>query len=328
MGRASQRTVWLVFVFSMLGLFVGSAGGQQRETLAEVLARNSVPFNREPIPNLDLPITSYAVLSDARQFMIAYYLAGQNDELRFPLYLARFDKRTAEWRNSALRGVKVPIGVRGDKQFDECIGSVLAVQQSEGLYYLNLHWTPSAACLLVLNQDFSVITALPGWTMGFVKGGVLWERNMIHFASTHPEELWMYQVATGRSERLYPPPDDPLREDFSRRLAAVIDPDQCRERNWACDPHNFSSEITDVVVNQDSTAVGIRVGFSPEGFLTDKQIDDSAAWYDDQYVYIFRLSPFAWRAFSIYDLQPKFGTESISELLTADKLRVIFHPER
>jgi len=307
-------------------LFASSAVGQQTETLADVLVQNSIPNDAAHIPRSHSRITSYAVLNNPQQFVIAYYLLGENDELHSPLFLLRLNKQTGEWYNAELKDLdfRIPDETTGQTSTIFCLGSALRIQQNEDRYYLDLHLTPSAGCLLILKLDFTVETALPGWDLAFLKGIVLWERNMIHFAPTHPEQLWSYEVATGRSERLYPQPRDPFREDFKHRLAAVVDRNKCRTNNWSCNPDRFASVIEDVEVNEHNATFAIRVGFSTEGFLSREEAEDSGAWYDDEYVYIYRLNPFGWRAFSIYDLKPKFGTDSLKELLTTGKLRVIF----
>ena len=316
-----------VLAFAILALLLANcAVGQQKETLADVLARNSIPSDTAPIPRLYSPVTGYAVLNDSRQFFIAYYLAGENEELHFPLFLSRLDKRTGGWRKAELKDIRVsiPDETSSRTRTDYCLGSVLRVQEKEDHYYLDLHVNPSAGCLLILKQDFTVENLLPGWDVAFLKGAVLWERNMIHFAPTHPAQLWLYEVATGRSERVYPQTRDPLREDFKHRLADVIDRNKCRKYNWSCNPDQFGSDIEAVEVSNQTAAFAVRVGFSTDGFLTREEAEDSGAWYDDEYVYIYRLQPFDWRAVSIYDLKPSVGTDSLKELLTPEKLRVIF----
>jgi len=127
----------------------------------------------------------------------------------------------------------------------------------------------------LLKRDFTVDNVLPGWDLAFLKGVVLWERNMIHFAPTHPEQLWSYEVPTGRSERLFPQPQDPFREDFKHRLAAIVDRNKCRINNWSCNPDQFGSDIADIEVNQETSAFAVRVGFSTEGFLASEEADES-----------------------------------------------------
>jgi hypothetical protein len=71
------------------------------------------------------------------------------------------------------------------------------------------------------------------------------------------------------------------------------------------------------------TNVG-RTTFDPEGFLPREEAERSGAWYDDDYAYIFQLKPFCWREFSIYDLQPKFGTDSLEKLISPALIERVF----
>ena len=286
---------WVLALAIFVSLFGSTALGQQNETLADVLAHNSIPSDAAAIPRLRSSITSYGMLNDPHQFVIAYYLAREDAELDFPLFLSRLDKRTGEWRNAELKDVKVSdTDETGGGAFtSDCLGSVTDIQQRGDRYYLNLHWNPSAGCLLILYDDFTVDNSLPGWDVAFLKGTVLWEHNMVHFASTNPAQLWLYDLASRRSGRVYPQARDPLRDQFKRRLAAVIDQDKCRKYDWSCDPDQFSSDVEAVEVNEQTAAFAVQIGFFAEGFLTPEETRHSSAWSDDHYVYFYRLSPFA-----------------------------------
>ena len=218
----------------LLPLFVGvnAVGMQPSETLAEALAPYSLP-GQSAVPRLNSPITSYATLDDPSEFVIAYYLATPDNLLRFPLFISRLDKSDGTWTHAALDQPKVFGALPSTPSIGtDCMGSVLEIRENAGRYFLDLHWNPSAGCLLILNRDFTVHHALPGGVVAFLRGGVIWERNTVHFAPTHPEQLWLYDPQTRRSQRLYPQPKDQLRKAFSKRLAEVVDPEQCRRNDW------------------------------------------------------------------------------------------------
>ena len=313
----------VVLLLSLLSCAVG----QQSSTLADVLEQNSIATAASSIPNLDQPITSYATLNDDQEFLIAYYLMTPDNLLQFPLFLTRFDKRTGEWENASLVDVKVP--VFQSTQQTECIGSVLRIERSREWYYLNLHWTPSAGCLLILNHDLTVSHTVSGWTAGFFKSGlVVYMGGTIHFSDIHPETLWVYDPVSRESYQLYPQKDDPFRKDFSSRLAKVVDLNKCRKNNWACQADKFTSDISDIEINDGNNSVAFVTTLRTEGFLTREEAEQSGNWYDDQYVYIFQLKPLRWREFSIYDLKPKFGTDSLKDLLTSGNLKRVFATSR
>jgi len=316
----------LVICFVLCLLFFGTAVAQQNQTLADVLKQHDVPFPPASIPHLNSRITSYEVLDGDHQFLIAYYLDNPENRLLPPLFVTQFGRDSGKWQHVALSDMKfsglpdAPRELRAD-----CFGSVLKIEHHGGWYYLNLHLNPSAGCLLILNGDLSVSQTLPGWTAAFFSSGLLiWTGNTVHFADVHPETLWLYDPATQKSTQLYPQKNDPLRDAFSTRLERVINEKRCMQNNWGCNPERFSTEFRSVQVNDDTHSLALHVTFEPEGFLSREESEDNGKWDDDDYVYIFQLSPLRWRAFSIYDLQPKFGTDSLSELLTPAKLKQVF----
>ncbi len=307
-------------------LFPGYVGGQQNPTLAEVLKQNSVSLHLSSVAHLNDPITSYATLNTDREFLIAYYLVNPGNELHFPLLLTRFDKRSGKWQEALLTGLKANIfeGPEPEMQAD-CIGSALRLEGIRNWYYLDLHWTPSAGCLVILNHDLTVHQTLPGWTAAFFKSGLLvCEGNMVHFAPVHAMTLFLYDPVVNKSQKIYPQKNDPFRRDFSERLEDVINEKRCQENNWACDPEDFDSGIGPIEVNDETQSLAFRVGFGTGGFLPSEEAEASGKWDDDEYVYIYRLNPLRWREFSVYDLKPKFGTDSLKDLLAPEKLGQVF----
>lgn len=199
----------------------------------------------------------------------------------------------------------------------DCLGPVINIVKHEELYYLSLDLTPSAGCIVILRDDFTTDQTLAGTIEEFFPSGLmLYMGAMVHFADVHPETLWLYDPHKRTSTLMYPQPNDPLREAFSARLKSALNDQQCQTNNWSCDPSQFSSTISvPLQVNDQTNAFAFRVQFDTDGFLTREEAEDSGNWDDDEYVYVYQLSPFRWREFSIYDLKPKFGTDSLRDLL-------------
>lgn len=317
----------LAFAFWLLILlFPAYVSGQQNPTLADVLKQNSVSFHLGSAAHLSDPITSYATLNTDDEFLIAYYRVYPGNELPSPLFLARFDKRSGKWQEASLTDLKVNISGETEPETQaDCIGPALRLERNRNWYYLDLHWTPSAGCLVILNHNLTIHRTLPGWTEAFFKSGpVVYKGNMVHFAPLHPETLFLYDPVANKSQQIYPQENDPLRRNFSKRLEDVIDEKRCRENNWACDPDDFESGVGPIELNDETHALAFRAEFGAEGFLSREQAEDSGKWDDDEYAYIYQFNPLRWREFSVYDLKPKFGTDSLKELLAPEKLGQVF----
>jgi hypothetical protein len=303
------------------------AGGQQNQTLADVLKQGLLPFQVGSVSHLSDPITSFATLNDNHEFLIAYYLVNPGNELHFPLFLTRFDKRSRKWQEASLTGLRVKIfeGTEQETQ-EDCIGSALRLEGNGDWYYLDLHWNPSAGCLVILNRDLSVDQTLTGWTAAFFKSGLLaYQGNMVHFAPVHPATLFLYDPVAHQSQEIYPQKNDPFRKRFSERLGMVVDEKRCQENNWPCDPNDFESSIVyPIEVNDATHSLAFRVEFETPGFLPQEEAQGKGMWDDDQYVYIYQLDPPRWREFSVHDLKPKFGSDSLKDLLIPEKLSQVF----
>jgi len=319
MGKP-EKTWKSLPVLMMLLVLAPFTAAQQPETLANALKRESIPVAAS-IPNLNARITSYAILNDDREFLIAYYLLEQDNALHAPLYLTRFQKKARRWQHKSLTGVKLGFFEESQQKSQvDCLGSVLSIQRDHARYYLNLDLTPSAGCLLVLSQDLNVWQTLAGWPQVFFPSGLLvLSGDMVHFACVHPERLFLYDPVGRKIEQIYPQQNDRLRDGFSSRLEKIINLQRCATNNCACDPKEFTSVVSSVVVNDQTQALAFRADFEPEGFLSREEAEDGN-WNDDHYAYIYQLHPRRWRAFSIYDLKAKFGTESLQDLLVPSKL--------
>jgi hypothetical protein len=308
-------------------LFPVHAGGQQTQTLlADVLRQNSVAVHLNSVSHLDEAITGYATLNSEREFLIAYYLVTPRNELRFPLLLARFDKRSNRWQESSLDGLKVNTSEGSAPTQQDCIGSAVRFEGNGDWYYLDLHWTPSAGCMVVLKQNLTVHQTIAGWKVAMFKSGVsVYEGNMIQFAPVHPATLYVYDPVTRDKQKIYPPKRDPFRKEFSGRLERLIDVSRCKSNNWRCDPNEFESSIVEPIAINDAThALAFRVVFGTQGFIPRDEAAASGEQAVDRYVYVYQLKPQRWREFSADDVEPSFGTDSLAELLTPRKLRRVF----
>lgn len=317
-----KRAHKLLALILLLGALVFA---QQNPSLAEVLSQNSISALPGSLPHLTLRITSYSVLDEEQEFIIAYYIDDGSMELRGPLMVSRLNKVSGIWNHVELSSSSLGIPEFKDTPI-ACLGSVLKIQHAASWYYLTLHWNPSAGCFLVLNRDLSVDAARTGGVSAVFESGLaICDGNMVHFADVHPQTLYLYDPASHSAKDIFPQSNDPFRKDFATKLEKVIDQKRCMENNWACMPDRFSINLGYPINVDDRTkAIAFSAVFEADGFLNREDIEDSGMFDDDAYAYIFQLEPFRWREFSIYDLKSKFKTDSLQELISPQMIEKVF----
>ena len=320
MRRAALSLLLLVLLFPVC------AGGQQSQTLGDVLRQNSVAIHLSSVSHLDEAITGYATLNNEREFVIAYYLVTPRNELRFPLMLARFDKRSNRWIESSLDGLKVNTSEGPAPTQQDCIGPAARLEGNGDWYYLGLNWNPTAGCVVVLSHYLSVHQTIAGRSAAMFKSGLLvYEGNMAPLAVVHPATLYVYDPASRVSQKIYPQKHDPYRKEFSGRLARLVDRIQCQENHWTCDPNEFDSSIAEPIeINDQTHSLAFRVVFGTHGFIPREEASGSGEEAVDRFVYVYQLKPSRWQEFSADDVERSFGTDSLRELLTPKKLRRVF----
>lgn len=294
-------------------------------TLAEVLHQNSLPFS-PPDVDTATTITSYGVLNEPSQFVIAYYQYNGTDFLTPPLHVLRYDKTARQWyRREFNEGeVNVPFTAGltpGQKPMvEDCFGSA-SISTAAGLLLIGTHLSPSAECTIILASNLKLVSAFSGWKIAALGSEILFERSEVHFAPTHPLRLALLDPATGRERNLFPPANDRLRKEFQQRLAALRNYDWCRVHNASCDPQEMSTDLGRIAVNADAEAVAIELTFSSEGFgpTAESQLGSEKCFY------VFKLTPrLKYREFRESDLQRMFGIADPDTLVRPQVLRGIF----
>ena len=153
--------------FVLLAWLAASSSTSTAQTLAEVLKEHAISIGSSPVENFGNRITSFAVLDDATNFMIAYYIDDSSGRLRPPLFVARYAKQARKWDTAALSDAKAPW--RGSQV--ACLGSALAIRQVVGFLFIDTHISPSAGCVLVLSKDLRFKKALYGWYLASFTSG-------------------------------------------------------------------------------------------------------------------------------------------------------------
>lgn len=298
----------------------------QWPTLAEVLQQNSAPF--PPDANTTVTITSFGVVNDASQFVIAYYEDTGTDALRPPLHVLRYDRTARRWHHRDFREgeAKAPFSPSfqpSQSRNIDCLGSA-SVRAVAGRLLVSTHISPSAECTMILRSDLTLVSAFSGWDVAAIGSLILVERSEIHFAATHPLRLATIDLATGIERDIFPPADDRFRKQFRQRLGAVADDSWCREHNASCDPQQMSTDLGKVAVNAEANAVAFEVTFDSEGFGPKAESEIGS----ERCFYVFELAPaLRYREFSEPDIPLMFKPPTPERLVQTESLQQIFANE-
>ena len=128
---------------------------------------------------------------------------------------------------------------------DLCDGSLLGISFLHDLTMVDLHLSPSASCLVVLDNRFRVVRKLFGFAWNEVAPyQVAIIEDMVHFAPVHPERLLIADLLHPHSAEVYPSKDDPLRKQFIAENAKHMPSDEiCRLSDDPCAPDEFDEDI-------------------------------------------------------------------------------------
>ena len=302
--------------------------------IQDVLKAACVPFPPNPSLDTGLPITSYELFNNSSQFVLAYYVANGSDLLEPPLRLLHYDKLNGVWSTAQFSDIET------EAQPDlkaPCLGSAVGITEAGDMFYVGLHLSPSAECLLVLSHDLTLKKTLYGWPVAhFSSGAIVLQKSMVHFAPTHPLELSLFEPASGKLTPIYPSQIDPFRTDYVRRLQVEIPlSDRCEGENCEPNPERFDNDFasfcaaggckTQIATNDKTGAFAFIAHFSANGFLRFDELKSSPQW-SEQVVYVYRIfpGPIAYRAFRPSDMKERFGVTSLDDLLSLESLNKIF----
>ena len=243
------------------------------ETLGDVLAANSVPVRILPADDLQRNITSFAVSAGNSPFLIAYYDDDGSGLLSPVLHVLRYDERTHDLRQTNLHGAGVPLqgfhNVIGQIS-DDCMGSALAILEKDGFITIDTHINPSAGCVLVLTSDLSFNAELRGWALARINGEIIFEEGTVHFASTHPARLTLYDPRQRQMLPIYPAQEDAARQQFSAELKKHLPSSEwCAQQNNPCDPQSFTTDIDHVSVSEQERSFAFDARMNADGFGED-----------------------------------------------------------
>lgn len=234
-------------ILLLLPGFGGNVGGLPvpARQLGDVLRKNDIPAERMSSAERAREITQWMAAREGAKVLVAYSLP-EDERAETPFFhLLRYDPAKA-----GLEQVKVePDG--------ECGYQFAQMELLAGMMVLEMSLNPSAGCAILIDERLRVVDQIAGTIVGTAHGQLILYGNMVHFAPTHPEELQVYDPATRKQVTVFPQAGDARRKRFTERLRRVLPPEAwCGENNKACDPKEFTTELSEVKV--DPTGMSFR----------------------------------------------------------------------
>lgn len=298
------------------------------QTLREALTDSGIAPENAKLANLDRDIDGEAQVADEAQFVIAYYLDNDTENLKAPLFLDRLDRKTGKWRSAIIANP----ATKSDDTPVSCAGAVLNVKPIEDRLLVETHLNPSAGCLLIFSDELRLEKSLYGWQVGQLgPSGIVYHRSEIHFAPVHPAEIALYDLKTGREEQLFP--RRPFQAIRLARVAQLKDfydthQDWCRANNDPCDPQQFDSSLEGPVVSDEpQDALAFVISYEQVQLFAGEVQKPSGP---KQVLYVFRHvsdeAKLEYRERLMSDVTAHFGDVKLEDLLTPEKLQWLFAP--
>jgi hypothetical protein len=298
------------------------------KTLREALAEQQVPIEVAKLPNLDKKITSGATLTDASQFVIAYFLKDASDAINPPLFVDRYDRKNAEWQTAALGDS----AANGQELDAECGGSVLRIISIGKRLFLETHLNPSAGCVLIFSTDLKLQATLFGWVVGQLNDDeIVYEKSQVHFAAVHPTEITLFDLRGKREVAIFPhKPYQAVTLAHIEQLREFYKTHEkwCRENDEPCDPEQFDSALEgDVVANDGEKAVAFVISYEQIQVFEGDQKPSGP----EHIVYVYRHADdeakLEYREMLWEDVRARVGNVPLAKLVEPQMLEKIFAAE-
>lgn len=245
--------------------------GPPRLALGDLLRKNDIPPERLSSAERAQEVKQWMSGREGAKVLLAYSLPEDDGAETTFFHLLRYDPA-----KPGLEHVRV-------EPEEECGDQFWQMEPVSGMMALEMSLNPSAGCAILIDERLRVVDQIAGLVAGAAHGQVILYGNMVHFAPTHPQELWIYDPATRKQLTVYPQAGDARRKAFSERLRRVLPPQKwCRENNAACDPKDFTTELSGVTVDPSEMRFRFRATMTAsEGFgaKAEQMVKDETLTY-------------------------------------------------
>jgi len=249
--------------------------------LREQLKSGGIPADSFSKAELDEIVDGASANNDQHIYFV--YVRTKGEELIGYPQIVRYDRSN----NKLLRAEIKP------NDTDFCCGSPLGIAFTRSHLVVSFHDTPSASTALVVNHQLQLVEILYGFDFHEIAPDVVaFIASMVHFAPQHQERLWLADLRSGRTEEIYPPKADAMREDFSDLHERHMPPqEECMQANDPCEPDVYDESIE--FLSTDRQGFTIRVERDVEHPRVTKYEHVDALFQLAQYTY--RFANATWR---------------------------------
>lgn len=218
------------------------------ETLRQVIMAKGIDPAGLDSPNLDKAITSGDVLDEHDLFLTAYYLDDGSGTLQGPIHVEMLEKKRHRWLHRVLE--------TGTLEFSG--GSVCGITRSKQGFYLYTHINPSAGVTVILSPSLELQGSVFGFFLGdYADGTVVYSNSTMHFTSTHPGEVSLYDPKSKIERKIYPmKPYQVVRLGHIAKVKAAygqVGEQWLWEHRYHADPECFTNYINDDAATSDAT---------------------------------------------------------------------------
>lgn len=308
-----MRFPWALCLFVLLTLLSARPAAMQVETLEAVLLKAGIPTVGIADSDLQHRITSFAVSEHKDPVLAAYFFADDTGNPERPLHLIRYSAEDGIVRRSAIH--QAPALFMHELPSD-CLGSVMSIRETSGRIYVHTHKNPSAGCTLVLSKSLALESSIHGWIKQALNERflIIWD-SMVHFSPTHPTRLSIYDSHLAKLTSVYPAKNDAAHTAYSNELRHAITGSRgCMETGRICDETLFENDIVgSIAVNASENAFAFIVRFRPDQF--GERAQRLVGSRDVVYAYRYVSGAWDYRSFSLADMQAKFKTASLIDLI-------------
>lgn len=238
----------------LLGVLTGGP-----HTLQEQLQDVGIPQKSFSEAELNQKVDGYSIRNDRTLYFV--YIRRNGDELMGEPQVVRYDTG----KNALLRSEVKP------EDENLCCGSPESIDIVDDFLLLTFHLNPSAAFIVVLNDNLKTVKTLYGFdTERIATNQVVFAGNMVHFASTHAEQLNFINLRNGKLSQLYPSENDALRARFidehrkrmpSQDVCKQLEDDPCEptlfDENWSFLGTDGNGQFA-IVVDRDASHAPVK----------------------------------------------------------------------